>query len=359
MSKDKISQYSSTASNNTDIGGINIAEGCPPSNINNAIRELMAQVKDFQIGADGDGLTVSTINATTATLGSLVVSSFGAVTATSLNVSGGSVLASANISGALTSATANITTATIGAIQGTTATIGTATLTNPLAIASGGTALTTLTAENVILGNGTSAPKFVAPGTSGNILTSNGTTWTSAAASSGGGGQGQVFTGNGTFTIPTGITKVKVTVVAGGGGGNLNSGGDAGGAAIKYLTSLTPGNTISVTVGAGGATDTIGGSSQIASGTQSITTVSATGGSNGGLSNAQGGIGSNGDLNIRGGGGTGAGGNSIFGGGGAFRDTGGTGLGGSTGGGGGRSVNAGCCSFPGGVGGAGVVIFEW
>jgi hypothetical protein len=46
----------------------------------------------------------------------------------------------------------------------------------------GGTGAYTLTANNVIIGNGTSAVGFVAPGTSGNLLTSNGTTWTSAAA---------------------------------------------------------------------------------------------------------------------------------------------------------------------------------
>jgi hypothetical protein len=51
-----------------------------------------------------------------------------------------------------------------------------------LPVANGGTGATTLTANNVILGNGTSAPLFVAPGTNGNVLTSNGTTWTSAAA---------------------------------------------------------------------------------------------------------------------------------------------------------------------------------
>jgi microcystin-dependent protein len=56
------------------------------------------------------------------------------------------------------------------------------TLGSALPVASGGTGLTTLTANNVLLGNGTSAPSFVAPGTSGNLLTSNGTTWTSAAA---------------------------------------------------------------------------------------------------------------------------------------------------------------------------------
>ena len=48
-------------------------------------------------------------------------------------------------------------------------------------VARGGTGATTLTANNVILGNGTSAVQFVAPGSNGNVLTSNGTTWTSAA----------------------------------------------------------------------------------------------------------------------------------------------------------------------------------
>jgi len=58
MAKNKISEYSATASNNTDIGGINIAEGCAPSGINNAIRELMAQLKDQQTGTDADGFVV-------------------------------------------------------------------------------------------------------------------------------------------------------------------------------------------------------------------------------------------------------------------------------------------------------------
>lgn len=55
-----------------------------------------------------------------------------------------------------------------------------------IAVTSGGTGLTTLTANNVILGNGTSNPTFVAPSSNGNVLTSNGTTWTSAAAGGGG-----------------------------------------------------------------------------------------------------------------------------------------------------------------------------
>ena len=65
-----------------------------------------------------------------------------------------------------------------------------------MGVANGGTGAATLTANNVILGNGTSAVQFVAPGTNGNVLTSNGTTWTSAAA--GGGGGSFVFLGSGT-----------------------------------------------------------------------------------------------------------------------------------------------------------------
>jgi hypothetical protein len=58
MSKNKVSEWSATAANNTDVGGIDIAEGCAPSGINNAIREIMAQIKDQQAGTDGDNLTV-------------------------------------------------------------------------------------------------------------------------------------------------------------------------------------------------------------------------------------------------------------------------------------------------------------
>jgi hypothetical protein len=54
MAKTKISEFSATPANNTDIDGINIAEGCAPSGINDAIRELMAQLKDWQSGTSND-----------------------------------------------------------------------------------------------------------------------------------------------------------------------------------------------------------------------------------------------------------------------------------------------------------------
>jgi len=53
-------------------------------------------------------------------------------------------------------------------------------LTTPLTVAQGGIGAATLTANNVLLGNGTSAPQVVAPSTAGNVLTSNGTTWVSS-----------------------------------------------------------------------------------------------------------------------------------------------------------------------------------
>ena len=59
MAKIKVSQWDSVAANNTDINSININEGCPPSTINNAIREIMAQVNDLVDGSSGDSLTNS------------------------------------------------------------------------------------------------------------------------------------------------------------------------------------------------------------------------------------------------------------------------------------------------------------
>lgn len=59
MAKTKISEYNSSANSNTDIASINIDEGCAPSGINNAIRTLMAHLKDWQAGLSGDFLPVA------------------------------------------------------------------------------------------------------------------------------------------------------------------------------------------------------------------------------------------------------------------------------------------------------------
>jgi trimeric autotransporter adhesin len=102
-----------------------------------------------------------------------------------------------NAKGLITAASGNVVIAPAGTLTGTTlaANVVNSSLTSvgtitsgtwngtTIAVANGGTSLTTLTANNVILGNGTSAPLFVAPGTSGNLLTSNGTTWLSSSPS--------------------------------------------------------------------------------------------------------------------------------------------------------------------------------
>lgn len=226
-------------------------------------------------------------------------------------------------------------------------------LTAPMAVSNGGTGLATLTANNVMLGNGAASVNFVAPGTSGNVLTSDGTTWASTTPVLSGFYNMQVFTATGTFTVPTGITKVKVTVVGGGGGGASASsgGGGGGGAAIKIITGLTPAGTVAVTVGAGGAVQTTGGTSSFGAHCSATGGAGGTSGTNGA---GAGGIGSSGLLNIGGTAGgpgcaggiglQGSGGSSILGGGGVSAAA------GQVYGGGG-----GCTS----TGAAGVVIVEY
>lgn len=73
--------------------------------------------------------------------------------------------------------------------------------TGTLGVDQGGTGLTTLTLNNVILGNGTSTPSFVAPGSNGNVLVSDGTTWTSAAPAASGVTQAKATMINFIFSI--------------------------------------------------------------------------------------------------------------------------------------------------------------
>jgi hypothetical protein len=59
MAKTKISEFDVNPDNNTDINNINIAEGCAPSGINNAIRQLMSDLKDLQAGTSGDTIPIA------------------------------------------------------------------------------------------------------------------------------------------------------------------------------------------------------------------------------------------------------------------------------------------------------------
>ena len=96
MAKNKISEYSSTANNNSDIGSVNIAEGCAPSGINNAIRILMSQLKNFQDGSAGDNVTVGgnlTVNGTSTLTGTLTTTGglSGPLTSSSATITGGTL----------------------------------------------------------------------------------------------------------------------------------------------------------------------------------------------------------------------------------------------------------------------------
>ena len=183
-------------------------------------------------------------------------------------------------------------------------------LVNALPAGSGGTGANTLTAESVVIGNGTSSVKFVAPGTASNVLTSNGTAWVSQAISAGGDYVMLAYTSPATWTKPAGLKAVKVTVIgAGGNGGNNNptpyfaGHGGGGGGAILYADAPAVPGPITVTVGtAPSKTSSFG------------PLVSATGGTNG--TNAPpsgnapqgpyaGGTGSGGTVNVPGGDGLG------------------------------------------------------
>jgi len=128
--------------------------------------------------------------------------------------------------------------------------------------------------------------------------------------------RGQVFTSTGTFTVPAGVSAVKVTVIGGGGGGGgtpsssgtgHTGGGGGGGVSIGYVTGLTPNGTVSITVGAGGAGGT-GNTTGATGGTSSFGAYcSATGGAGGAGAGSggyggggAGGTGSGGSINISG-----------------------------------------------------------
>jgi len=68
MPKTKISEYSTTAGDNTDIQSIDIAEGCAPSGINDAIRTLMSHLKNFQSGTSSDTYNANVAAITTANI---------------------------------------------------------------------------------------------------------------------------------------------------------------------------------------------------------------------------------------------------------------------------------------------------
>lgn len=218
----------------------------------------------------------------------------------------------------------------------------------------------------------------LANGTAGQFLQSNGTTAAPTWVDKPLAGYSRItaITSTSTYTVPSGVTQIKVTVIGGGAGGGANSGacagrlyggagGGAGGTAIKVITGLTPGGTISVTIGAGGTSYANGGTTSFGAYCSATGGSASTGTNYGGA----GGVGSGGDINIGGGGGSGGGGLGASGGtawtgsgAGGSSYMGGGGNAGSGNGGDGQNYGGGgggALSGSGGTGGNGVVIVEY
>ena len=136
-----------------DIGTGDLKIGGNELQLNNA-----AQTKNYIYAVDGAQVELKYDNALKLATSATGVTVTGTATATAFSGSG-----------------ASLTSLDAGNISSGT-----------LAVARGGTGSTSLTANNVLLGNGTSALQAVAPGTSGNVLSSNGSTWVSSAPAGGG-----------------------------------------------------------------------------------------------------------------------------------------------------------------------------
>jgi hypothetical protein len=98
--------------------------------------------------------------------------------------------------------------------------------------------------------------------------------------------QSQLFTSSGTWVAPSGVTRVRATVIGGGGGGINSSSfvGGRGGIAVGEYT-VTPGTSYTITVGTGGTgnntTPTAGTTSSFSSFCSATGGGAATGGANG------------------------------------------------------------------------------
>lgn len=165
-------------------------------------------------------------------------------------MSNGTTWASATPStgGTVTSVSFSGGTTGLSASGGPITTSGTLTLSGTLAVANGGTGATSLTANYVMLGNGTSAPQMIAPGANGNVLMSTGSTWASVTPGVGGtvtsvavsGGTTGLTTSGGPITTTGTITLAGTLAVANGGTGVTTSTGTGNAVLSNSPTLVTP-----------------------------------------------------------------------------------------------------------------------
>jgi hypothetical protein len=190
-------------------------------------------------------------------------------------------------------------------------------LTGATPVANGGTGQSSLTANAVLVGNGTSGVTTVAPSTTGNVLTSNGTSWISQAISSGAVTVQTYDTGTSvTWTKPTTANWVLIEIWGGGASGGCGNagtraGGGGGGGAYNFamvrFADLV--GTVVYTVGAGGASTSLAQNSGNDGGVSTVILNSFAGGGNKTLQAFGGGYGSetsSGNFT------TGAGGGGIY-----------------------------------------------
>lgn len=177
MAKDNVTEWDATASNNTVIADINIAEACPPSGLNDAIRTIMAQIKSVDAGTQAlSRLKVDSVDINGTTIGHVDDTDLLTLADGSLTVAGTVELGHASDTTLARASAGNLT------VEGNELYRAGGT---DVPVADGGTGRSTLTANAVLLGDGTSAVQLISPGADGQVLTSTGSTWQSEAASSG------------------------------------------------------------------------------------------------------------------------------------------------------------------------------